>query len=175
MPLPRESSPSATDELRSSRRCSGHACSCRCAPPWARLIRAHHRASGSAFSRSRQATGMAFPTVSWRHTEVLVAAAAALGPGVWGRPSFSIQAALRRKDRPVVVARETAAARAPASPGGTASTCPSPQGEGARFSSLRARRKTAPCSPPSCGGNAASNSPELATFIKKQGPEPLTI
>jgi hypothetical protein len=27
----------------------------------------------------------------------------------------------------------------------------------------------------SCGGKAASNSPELATFIKKQGPELLTI
>ena len=31
---------------------------------------------------------MAFPTVSWPHTEVLVAAAVALGPGARGRPSF---------------------------------------------------------------------------------------
>jgi hypothetical protein len=37
MPSVREFSPSATDESRLSRRCSGHACSCRCAPPWVRL------------------------------------------------------------------------------------------------------------------------------------------
>jgi hypothetical protein len=30
---------------------------------------------------------MAFPTVSWRHTELLVAGFVALGPGAWGRPS----------------------------------------------------------------------------------------
>jgi hypothetical protein len=31
---------------------------------------------------------MAFPTVPWRHTEVLVADVVALGAGAWGRPSF---------------------------------------------------------------------------------------
>jgi hypothetical protein len=33
---------------------------------------------------------MAFPTVSWRHTEVLVADVVALGPGAWGRASFLV-------------------------------------------------------------------------------------
>jgi hypothetical protein len=31
---------------------------------------------------------MAFPTVFWRHTEVLVADAVALGPGAWGVRQF---------------------------------------------------------------------------------------
>jgi hypothetical protein len=88
-PSLREPALSATDEWRSCRRCSGRACNCRCAPPWVRLIPGRHRASGSAFSQSRQATGMAFPTVSWRHTELLGAGVAAPGPGAWGRPSFS--------------------------------------------------------------------------------------
>jgi hypothetical protein len=39
--------------------------------PWVRRILVRHHASGSAFSRSRPATGMAFPSVSWRHTEPL--------------------------------------------------------------------------------------------------------
>jgi hypothetical protein len=40
-------------------------------------------------ARLRQATGRAVPTGSWRHTEALVAAMAALGSGVWARRLFS--------------------------------------------------------------------------------------
>jgi hypothetical protein len=57
--------------MRSPRRCTDHACSCHCAAPWVRPILLRHHASGSAFSRSRPATGMAFPSVSWRHSEPL--------------------------------------------------------------------------------------------------------
>ena len=67
-PSLRGSSPSATDESRLSRRCSGHACSCRCAPPWVRLIPAHHRASGISFSQPPRATGTVFLPGSWLRT-----------------------------------------------------------------------------------------------------------
>ena len=40
--------PRPSDESRLSRRCSAHACSCRCAPPWVRQILVRHHASGSA-------------------------------------------------------------------------------------------------------------------------------
>jgi hypothetical protein len=57
------------------------------AAAWPRILVRHH-ASGSAFSRSRRVTGMTFPSVSWRHTELPGAVVLALGPGLWGRPSF---------------------------------------------------------------------------------------
>src|SRR5712672_2551792 len=60
---------------------------------WQTLVR--HYASGSAFSRSRRATGTAFPSVSWRHTEPPGAVVLALGPGAWGRPSFLALSPLR--------------------------------------------------------------------------------
>src|SRR6266576_1193105 len=66
MPSLRVFDASATCERRPSRRCRGHACSCRCAPPLVHQTPALHRASGIAFSRY-----------------VL-----ALGPGAWGRGSF---------------------------------------------------------------------------------------
>jgi hypothetical protein len=47
-----------------------------------------HHASGSAVRRSRRATGMAFPSVSWRHSEPPGAVVLALGRGAWGRASF---------------------------------------------------------------------------------------
>jgi len=75
-------------ERRSPQRCTGHACSCRCAAPWVRQILVRHHASGSVFSRSRRGSGMAFPSVSWRHTEPLGAVVLALGPVAWGRASF---------------------------------------------------------------------------------------
>jgi hypothetical protein len=64
--------------------------SCRCAP-FGPSIPARHRASGSAFSWSRQTTGTAFPTVSWRHTELRVTSVVTLGRGAWGRLSFFAQ------------------------------------------------------------------------------------
>ena len=47
-------------------------------------------ASGSAFSRSRPATGKAFPSVSWRHSEPPGAVVLALGVGAWGRASADL-------------------------------------------------------------------------------------
>jgi hypothetical protein len=57
-------------------------------PPLVHQTLALHRASGIAFSRSRQATDMAFPTSSWRHTEPPRVVVLALAPGAWGRASF---------------------------------------------------------------------------------------
>jgi hypothetical protein len=43
--------------------------SCRCVIPWGPSGPGGHCASGSAVSWSRRVTGMAFPSVFWRHTE----------------------------------------------------------------------------------------------------------
>ena len=44
-PSLREFDASATDEWRSALRCMGHACNCRCAPPWVLLILWRHHAA----------------------------------------------------------------------------------------------------------------------------------
>jgi hypothetical protein len=68
--------------------CSVPPDNCHFAPRWGRQNPLPHHASGSAVSRSRPATGMALPSVSWRRTEPLGAVVLALGPGAWGRASF---------------------------------------------------------------------------------------
>jgi hypothetical protein len=57
-----------------------------------REILVRHRAFGSVFSPPRRVTGMAFPSVSRRHTEPLGAAVVALGLGAWARASFFARA-----------------------------------------------------------------------------------
>jgi hypothetical protein len=79
------SSPSATDESRLSRRCSGHACSYRCAAPWVLLIRQRHRAFGISFFQSPRATGTLFPPGSWLRTAPRCATVPARWSNAWGR------------------------------------------------------------------------------------------
>ena len=86
----RKSSPSATDKSRLPRRCSGHACSCRCGPPWVPLIPARHRASGIAFCQPPPVIGTVFQPGSWLSTAPRCATGPAPWTDPWGRPSFLV-------------------------------------------------------------------------------------
>ncbi len=90
MPGNRVCTVSAMPGRPSPQRCTDHACSSRSATPRVRQILVRHHASGSAVSRLQRVTGMAFPSVSWRHSEALGAVVLAPEPGAWGRASFFV-------------------------------------------------------------------------------------
>jgi hypothetical protein len=62
--------PSATGARQSSRRCSDHACNCRCVHPWALLTLPHHRASGISFFPPPKGSGKGGRLGSWLRTGV---------------------------------------------------------------------------------------------------------